>query len=85
MRILALSNKENGALTTFIAYDIEYDEKNKGIGFFAYDDNYYFIPDVSLNDYNNICRSLMLNGYCDVTRYGEILVDDEEENDEGEC
>ena len=74
MRILALQDEEKGVLTAFIACAIEYDEEKQGISFISYDNNYYYIPDVSLNDYNSICRTLVLNGYCDVTRHGEILV-----------
>lgn len=72
MRVLALQDVKTGEYAAFTVDDVQYDEEVAGVGFHTPDGHYYFIPNLSMQECNNICRNLVLQGYCDVTRYGEI-------------
>lgn len=74
MRVLALENDKTNEYTAFVADDVFYDDEIDGIGFFS-GDNYYYIPNVSIQDCNYVCQKLVLEGFCDVTRFGEIKYD----------
>ena len=74
MRVLALENEKTNEYTAFIANDVIYDEEIDGIGFFA-GDSYYYIPNVSIRDCNYVCQKLVIEGFCDVTSFGEIECD----------
>jgi len=78
MRILALDDKEKG---TNIVIEVEvalYDVECDGILFFEPDGSEWYIPNVSISDHNYVCRELMMNEYCDVTRFGEITYVEED-------
>lgn len=85
MRILAVIDEKTNELAAIEVIDVDYDAEEGCVDFLAVNDRLYYIPKVSLSDSNDICRNLVIHGYCDVTRYGELMeYTDDEDNNESE-
>ena len=75
MRVLALENKITNEYIAFVVNEVVYDEDFNGMGFWS-ENEYSYIPNVSLQDFNYVCQKIVLDGFCDVTRFGEIMSKD---------
>lgn len=75
MRILVLNELHNYEVYYIqnLFFDNNVYDSNKNVisGLTFYDgEDYYAIPNVSESEVNEVCKYILVNGYCDLTNYG---------------
>lgn len=78
MRILAMQNKIKNEYAAFEIDSIWYDDEHQGLAFHTLEDVCCYISNISLEDYNRICKTVVERGYFDLTSYDEFEIDEEE-------
>lgn len=77
MRVLVLADKEKNECMVFEITSVWYDD-DKGFSFHSLEGDYYYIPNISFEDYNYLCRKIFEYGDLDLTAYGECEYDSED-------
>ena len=75
MRVLALADDEKNEYTAFEVIDVEYDYAEKGIRFCTKTKDLCYLLNTTIEDCNYICKKLVFDGFCDVTRFGAIYIE----------
>lgn len=72
MRVLCLDDAKKDIFVVFEIYEFCYSERLSGLVLFATDDVVCCVTGISVGLYRSLCKQLLVNGYIDLTMYGEV-------------
>lgn len=72
MRVLCLDDAKKDIYVVFEICEFGYSESVSGIVLFTTDDIVCCVTDISIGLYRNLCKQLLVNGFIDLTLYGEV-------------